>query len=282
MAERQVPSVRGRQLARELRGLRATSGLTGEQVASELGWSSAKVSRVETARSSITQADLRKLLAVYGPNAATVERLLDLARSAGERGWSQAYAETMNPDYMAFIGLEDEAASMSCYQMNVVNGLLQTERYARAIVETGGPYPHGEVERRLQVRLTRQRRLVGSDVLDLWFVLDEFALRRIIGGPDIMAEQIAHLMELTERPNIKIQILPHHVGAHSALASSFMIFKFNHPDDPPVVAIETMVSHHFVEDDVQVFRYTRSFDELCGKALDFAESVEFLAALDTQ
>lgn len=281
MAERQVPSVRGRQLARELRSLRVTNGMTGEQVASELGWSSAKVSRIETARTSITPADLRKLLAVYAVPVAMTDRLLNLARTARERGWWEPYVESMDNKYSELIGLEDDAAAMSCYQMNVVNGLLQTERYARAIIETGGPYPHGEVERRLQVRLTRQRRLVGSDVLDLWVILDEATLRRTIGGPDVMAEQIAHLVELAERPNIKLQILPYDVGAHTALANSFTIFKFSHPEDPYVVVLETMVGHLIIEDDVQVFRHTLSFDELCEKALDFAASVAFLAGLGT-
>jgi transcriptional regulator with XRE-family HTH domain len=275
--ERRVPSVRGRQLARELRGLRAGTGLTGEQVAAELGWSSAKVSRIETARTPITPSDLRRLLSVYEVPEAMAERLLNLARTARERGWWQAFADTLNANYPAYIGLEGDAAVMHCYQMSVINGLLQTERYARTIIETGGPYPHGEVERRLQIRLTRQQRLIGPDALNLWIVLDEATLRRKIGGREVMREQLLHLIDMAGKPNIDLQILPYDAGAHTGLTGSFIIFGFQHPEDPKVVVLETIVGNLIIEDAVQVFQHAQTFDELRGKALGVDESVGFLA-----
>jgi len=279
MPDGRGPSVRARQLARELRRLRTEQGLTGEQVASELGWSSAKISRLEMARTAITVADLRRLLTRYDAGDTTVERLTELARKARERGWWEAYVDSFDENYATFISLEDDATFMHCYHMNVVNGLLQTERYARAIITSGGPKPHGELERRIRVRLTRQKRLYEGDALHVWAVLDEATLRRNIGGDEVMHEQLGHLIEMAEAPNITLQTLPYEAGAHSSLPGSFVIFGFEHPDDPRVVALETLVGNLIIEDDVQVFRHILTFDELREKALSPEESKPFISRI---
>lgn len=282
MPERRALSVRGRQLARELRTLRAASGLTGEQIASEVGWSSAKVSRIETGRTPIKPADLRRLLAVYDVRETVVERLVNLARTSRERGWWEVYADSLGANMATLIGLEEDAVLMQCYQMSVVVGLLQTERYARAIVGTGAPLPHGEIERRVQVRLTRQKRLNGTDAPELWVVLDEATLRRKIGGAEVMREQLAHLADVARWPNVNLQVLSYDVGAHKALPCSFTIFGFQHPEDPKVVGLETIVGNLIIEDDVQVFRHVLTFDELREKALNLEDSIAFLGRVSSE
>lgn len=279
MPDGRGPSVRARQLARELRRLRTERGLTGEQVSSDLGWSSAKISRLEMARTAITLADLRRLLNRYDAGDSTAERLTELARKARERGWWETYVDSFDENYATFISLEDDATFMHCYHMNVVNGLLQSESYTRAIVTSGGPKPYGELERRIQVRLRRQERLRDDDALNVWAVLDEATLRRNIGGDEVMHEQLEHLIEVAETPNVTLQILPYEAGAHSSLPGSFVIFGFQQPDDPRIVALETLVGNLIIEDDVQVFRHTLTFDELRNKALSPEESLPFISRI---
>jgi transcriptional regulator with XRE-family HTH domain len=274
--ERRLPSVRGRQLARELRELRAASGLTGDQIAAELGWSSAKVSRIENARTTVTPADLRKLLGLYQVTDIQAERLLDLARTAHERGWWQAYAESMEKGYATFISLESEATVMHSYHLTLIPGILQTEDYARAIITAGGPYPHGEIDRRIRIRLTRQMRLDEKDPPAVWAVLDEAVLRRNIGGNRVMREQLAQLVSIAKKPNVNIQVLPYGSGVHSGVTGSYVVFGFAHPDDPNVVFLETLVGNLIVEDAVQVFKYDQSFDELRAKGLNVGDSVDFI------
>ncbi len=275
--ERRVPSVRGRQLARELRELRAAHGMTGEQIADELGWSSAKVSRIENARTTLTLSDLRKLLNLYSVPEATAERLLNLARTANERGWWQVYADTMTQNFATLIGLEDEARVMHSYHLTLVPGLLQTENYHRAIIEANGPHPHGVVERRVQIRLNRQRRLHETEPLEVWAVLDEAVLRRAIGGAEVMHEQLMHLLRLAEKPNITLQVLPYDAGAHSGVAGTFTTLGFSHPDDPNITTLETLVGTLIIEDPVQVFTYDRAFDELRSRALEAADANDMIS-----
>jgi transcriptional regulator with XRE-family HTH domain len=277
--ERRFPTVRGRQLARELRTLRTANGLTGDHLARELGWSPAKISRIETARTLITPSDLRKILALYEVGEAVVERLMFLARTANDRGWWQPYADSLVKDYATYIGLENDAAFMHNYHMTVIPGILQSKSYARAIIVSGGPLPHGEVERRINLRMKRQERLESPNALEVWAVLDEAVLRRKMGGNDLMYEQLGSLLELSDRPNINLQVLRDDSGPHSGIMGTFVVFGFEHPDDPNVVALETHVGHLIIEDEVQVFRYDLAFDELREKALNVENSIELISRI---
>ena len=158
MPDKRAPSVRARQLAAELRRLRDEARLTGEEVGERLGWSPAKVSRIETARTAITAADLTRLLDLYEVTGQRRDRLTELGRSAGERGWWDAYADTLGPEYATLIAMEAQAERVRWYAAQIVPGLLQTEAYARQIIaSTLLISPPGEIERRVQVRMTRQR-----------------------------------------------------------------------------------------------------------------------------
>jgi transcriptional regulator with XRE-family HTH domain len=280
MAERRSPSVRGRQLARELRLLRAADGRTGEEIGALLQWSSAKISRIETARTAITTTDLRKLLDVYGVTGDPAEKLLVLARTANVRGWWDAYSD-FDYNYTTLIGLEAEAVSLHCYSALSLHGFLQTEDYARQIIGTRPVIPPGEVERLTQVRLRRQSRLTGAQPLEFSAVLDEAAIRRQVGGPDVMRTQLRHLIDVAAQPNVTLQILPFSAGVHPGMAGTFIVLRFPFPGNE-IVYLELMNSSLYVEQEVDVYKYSMAFDDLRGRALDPEKSIDYITQAITE
>ncbi len=294
MADRRAPSVRGRQVAAELRRLRAAAALTGEEAATRLGWSASKISRIETGQTAASAADLRKLLDLYEVTGTQRDRLELLGQSAGQRGWWDAYADVLGPEYTALIALESDAESVRWYSPMLVPGLLQTERYAREVVRSGLLIaPPGEVERRVQVKMTRQSVLArqsrgsgpspgqgpGQGPLQLSVVLDEAAILRPVGGAGVMGEQFAHLIEMTGKSNVTLQVLPLAAGIHPATTGEFTILSFPELVAPDVVYLEHMTSDLYVEREADVYRYALAFDQLRALALDPAESVTMLKRL---
>jgi transcriptional regulator with XRE-family HTH domain len=279
------PTVRRRRLAAELRRLRERAEMTLEQAASQVEWSVAKLSRVETARVGINLADLRYLLKIYDVTDERVEELVSLARRARMRGWWESYADTLPSDYASYIGLESEAASLRCFDALTLNGLLQTTDYAREVIRASlmALSPPGEVERRVEVRTTRQRVLNRElNPLRLWTVIDEAVLRRLVGSAHVMKAQGDRLLELAALPNVTVQVLPTGVGAHPATTGTFSILEFPEPQDADVVYLETLTANIFVEDDAQAYRYALAFDHLRAMALGPEESKTFIAALSAE
>ncbi|MGE5136705.1 MAG: helix-turn-helix domain-containing protein [Gemmatimonadota bacterium] len=287
MADQRAPAVRRRRLAAELRRLRTVAGLTLEQAAAKLGdgWSCSKLSRVETARLGISQSGLRQLLDLYGVAEDRRAPLLRLTRKPRSRGWWDAYSGSLPGDYASYIELESEAAALHCFDAVTVHGLLQTEEYARAIIRAGlmTLSPPAETERRVDVRMTRQRLLTRPDCpLRLRAVIHEAALRCQVGSPAVMRAQCARLLELAGLPTVELQVLPNAAGAHPATAGTFSILEFPEPHDPAVAYVETMTGNLFVDKDAEVYRYTLAFDRLCAMALGRAESAAFIARLAGQ
>lgn len=274
-----APSVRARQLARELRRLRETAQLTGEAAAARLGWSSAKVSRIETAHSPVSVADLRRMLEIYRVRDSEAERLVELARTSRQRGWWDNYVGEAPSEFGTFLGLEAEASSISSFSALVVPGLLQTDDYARAVLRSLLLLPPREVERLVEVRRIRRDLLYQADKapLVLHAIFDESILRRQIGGLDVLRDQLRHLARVaTDLANVDLQVLPHAAGAHPALTGPFVILRFPNSGDPEIVNVELLDSHVFIEDEKAVYRYTLAFDELAAKALDPADSLAFI------
>ena len=271
--------MRARQLAAELRRLRDAATLTGEEAAARLGWSPSKISRIETGQTAASPADLRRLLDLYDVTGTARERLEVLGQSAGQRGWWDAYADTLGPEYTALIALEAEAESVRWYSPMLVPGLLQTEAYAREVVRSGLLIaPPGEIERRVQVKMTRQRALTKDGPPQLSVVLDEAAVLRQVGSPEVVREQLAHLITMAGRPNIMIQVLPLAVGAHPATTGEFTILGFPELVAPDVVYLENMTSDLYVEREGEVYRYTLAFDRLRALALGPDESAALITA----
>jgi transcriptional regulator with XRE-family HTH domain len=270
--------VRARQLAAELRRLRDVATLTGEEAANRLGWSPSKVSRIETGQTAPSAADLRQILDLYEVAGTQRERLELLSRSAGQRGWWDAYSDTLGPEYTALIALEAEAESVRWYAPMLVPGLLQTERYARAVISAGLLIaPPGEIDRRVQVKMTRQRVVTRDGPLRLDVVIDEAAVLRMVGNAEVMREQLAHLTAMAAQPNVTLQVLPLVAGAHPATTGEFTILGFPGLVAPDVVYLENMTSDLYVEREAEVYRYGMAFDRLRALALAPENSAAFLA-----
>lgn len=281
------PSLRRRRLAAELRSLRAESGLSISDVAQKLGWQVSRISRIETRQLGITAPDLRKLLDVYGiQDEAYRARLAGLARRANERGWWHVYPRHVIPsEYGDLIGVEEEAATIRSYQPEVVPGLLQTAGYARTVIRAGRRGDTAaEIDRLVEVRLERQAVLSRADPPPprVSVVLNEAVLRRRVGGPAVMREQIEYLMAERDRANIAIQVLPFDSGAHPSMVGPFTMMTFLDPADHGVVYLEHPTSSLFLETPEELRRYEEFWDAIQGDAYSPDDTRAFLRTCASQ
>jgi hypothetical protein len=260
-----------RELGDELRRLRGDR--RGAVVARSLGWSESKLSRIETARTGITDADLDRLLVAYGASAADRTRLRDLARRGRGRVWWTPYRSSVPAPYDEYVALEAEAEVMSEWEMQIVPGLLQTDEYARAVIEVGAGIADREtIQRRLALRMARQTVLVRNPPPRLSVVLDEAVLHREVGGPEVLARQLQRLYEASLRPGVELLVLPFSAGAHAAQSESFMILDFAPGSRGAVVHSEGLTGglFHLKGDEVQIYR--EAFADLRRRALSEEES----------
>jgi transcriptional regulator with XRE-family HTH domain len=277
------PSVRRRRLAVELRRLRDQSGQTAEAVANRLGWSKAKVSRYELARSGLKPNDVESLLEVYGVHGKHRQQLLTLAQEATQKGWWEAYSDVLGEDYLAFIGLEAEATSLLQWQINVVPGLLQTEQYAWDIYagfqEVSGPTAPTIIERQVQTRMIRQQALTRDQPLDLAVVLDESVLHRQRGDSALMYAQLQRLVEVSELPNVRLQVLPL-AGPKRLAVDSFQLLQFGPAYETSlhdVVSTESLRNYLYVEGETDTFEFRLAFEHIAQESFGPEESREFIS-----
>ncbi|MEQ7009656.1 helix-turn-helix transcriptional regulator [Actinopolymorpha sp. B17G11] len=274
------PTIQRRRLAAELRLLRERAQLTLEDVGARLGWSVAKISRIETAVVGISAKDLGHLLDSYGVEGERRTAILSKTRTARTKGWWDAYAEFVPSDYADYIEVEAQLAGMRCYDAHLVHGLMQTEDYAREIIHAAsmGLSSPAEIDRRVEVRMTRQRLLTREENPPrFWTVLAEPALSWLVGSPKVMAEQYDRLRAFAAQDNITLQVLPTSAGAHPATSGTFAILEFPEPSEPDAVYVETMTANRYVERDVEIYRYSLAFDHLRAMALSPMDSVDYLA-----
>ena len=231
------PTVRRRRLSAGLRRFRDDAGLTVEQAARSLGWAASKVSRIERNEWKLPSGDdVRDLLALYNvTDPDVVQAMVALAREARRRGWWEEYKDVLGGSLPEF---EAEASQIHTYQVLHVPGLLQTPEYAAAIFRGGQVVEDALVQRRVVARMERQRILERPNPPLLWVVIDEAALTKHIGGVQTMCDQLRHLRDMAERPNITIQVLPDTAGAHAGMGGPFTILAYDSPEDPPLVYIE--------------------------------------------
>jgi transcriptional regulator with XRE-family HTH domain len=275
MARRSTPTLRRKELGARLKKLRQDRDLTAEQVAEQLMVSATKISRLETGTRGVNPRDIRDLCTIYGVSDDERERLMTLAKQSRESSWWQQY----DGEYSTWLELEAAAASIADYKADVVPGLLQTEDYARAVVEATLPDPADDrVAQLAESRRERQQLLDGDPPLELWTVLDEAVLRRVIGGPAIMHEQVQSLIKRAGQSNVTIQLIPFETGAHPALNSTFEILHFEQ-DAPDVVYVEGLLGQHYLEGPKELARYKRIFDQLRAIALGPRDSVATLRAI---
>jgi transcriptional regulator with XRE-family HTH domain len=268
------PTVRRRELGALLRKLRTEKGLTVEQAAEQLMFSMSKLSRMETGHGAPSRRDIRDLCALYEvTDEAERKRMLNLAAEGRQAGWWQSYDLNQFADY---VGLEADAVSVKNYQSILIPGLLQTPDYARAVNEAVIPQPDPErLEEQTEVRLRRQERLTQDPPLRFGVIMDEAALHRVIGGPAVMEAQLRHLVELSQLPNVTLQVIPFSAGAHPAMDSTFIILEFADAV-PGLVYVEGLVGWVYMKRSRDVDRYMRVFERLCDVALPPCESIEHI------
>jgi hypothetical protein len=279
------PTMRRRRLARELTRLREERGMTIRDAALTLEWDPSKLSRVEGLQRGIIIRDVRRLLNLYEvTDEAQREALFELTREAKQRGWWQAYADVMPSEYANLIGLEAEAAEIGTYQPELIHGLLQTEDYARAVIRAGRPGDTPEqVDQRVEIRMTRQQILDRDDPPRLRAVLNEAAVRRVVGGPDVMRAQLAALTAERDRSNVTVQVLPFTAGEHPAMASGpFVLLEFAQAADPGVVTAENLTGSLSLDAPDDFRNYARAFGFLQAAALGPRESRDMLITLAGQ
>jgi transcriptional regulator with XRE-family HTH domain len=269
------PTVRQRMLGTELRQARLRLGLSGEHVAGRLNWSAAKVSRIETARIGLRESDLEALLDLYKISGDQRQKLLALQRDAARKGWWEDYQDSLPQELTTLLGFEAEATEIRTWEPQVVPGLLQTEKYAWQIMDSGRKstaiLPTG-VKSRVEVRMARQQVLLSGDsAVAMWVVLDESVLLRRYGEPLVMFEQLQCLLDFAARPNIRIQILPLDSALHPISTGSFIHLKFREYHD--VVYLESLFSARFVEEEELVYGYERAFEGVCTHALGEEDSL---------
>ena len=264
----------------QLAGFREDAGLAQDQAARAVGFSPAKLSRIESGkgRRPPTESDVRALLELYGTDAYGASVLLKLLQRAGEPGWWQRYDKRLMPEWFdRLVGLQEAAATIRTFEIQYVPGLLQTPAYTRAVVERGLPNaPAGEVERRVELRRHRARLLLRQEAPQLWAVIDESVLLRVLGSTDVMREQLAHLVEMAERPNVTVQIVPLSVTNASAPAIPVTYLRFGGLDLPDVVYLEHIKSANFLEDLDETEEYRIALDRLADEALKPRDSLELL------
>jgi transcriptional regulator with XRE-family HTH domain len=276
MARGNSPTVRRRRLASELRRLREAAGLTIDEVGDKLECSASKISRIETGHVGVTPRDVRDMLELYPVDEDQREALVQLAREARKKGWWHAYNEVFTG---AFVGLESDASFLHAHQALLVPGLLQTEDYMRAIMGAIRPDQRDEeTERKVAARLTRQDLLTDAQPPEYWAILDEAVLRRVVGGPAVMRQQLRRLLDVASLPHVTLQVLPFGAGAHAGMEGPFMILGFPEPADPDVVYVENTISGSYLEEPSEVYRYTLMFDHLRATALKPADTLLMVEA----
>ena len=262
------PTVRLRRLAAELRRLRGEAQLSREQVEEQTGVNEGTLYRLETARARPQRRTLMALLDLYEVDDAVRIDLLAIAKSSDGQGWLRSYHTALPGEYSAYISFEAEAQSVRNYESLFVPGLLQTEEYARAVVSGALPIAaKDEVDQRVQARLERQQLLNADNPLELWAVVDEATVRRMVGGSQIMRAQLRHLIDMAARPNVTVQIIPFEAGAHPGMPGSFVLMDFADPLDLDLVYIDTLAGDLFLESDEDIHRYRQMFDYLRAIAL---------------
>jgi transcriptional regulator with XRE-family HTH domain len=273
----QNPTLRGRRLAVELMRRREASGLSREEAARRLEWSTSTIFRIETGRSRPQPGNVRVLLDLYGVTGSERDGLIQLAREARQPGWWHSFRDVLPNPYEVYIGLEGGAASIRNFEPVVVPGLLQTEDYARAMFK-GGPreLERDEIERRVEVRLARQQILTRGDRPRLWAVIDEAVIHRLVGDPAVMRAQLGHLIDTSEQGKTTVQVVPFRAGAHAGTTGPFVILDFPEPTDPAVVYVETLAGDIYLEERADVNRYTIAFDRLLAAALHPDDSVRLI------
>lgn len=273
-----------RQLGRYLRDLRNSQRLTVRTAAERLEWSETKIWRIETGQTALRSFDVEAMCRIYGAPPDLTQGLMGLAKETKARGWWHAYGDVIPEGFDVYIGLEEAASTFSWYESELVPGILQTERYAHTLIETGNPgIGEEEINRRVHVRLARQvllTRVTAPPHLNV--VLNEAVIRRPVGGTQIMTGQLARLMEASELPIVSLRIVPFSAGLHYGVMSGpFVILRFplngdGEESEPPTVYFEGFTGALYLDKSAEIERYGQAFTNIWSASLDEAASRDLI------
>jgi transcriptional regulator with XRE-family HTH domain len=271
-------TVRARGLGAELRELREAKKLTTREVAKDLGWSASTVSRTENGMRNISSEDVAALLVLYGVTGKERDRLLTMARESDQPGWWETQHPGLPSQLTALIGFESQATQIVDVQLVLVPGLLQTPEYTRSVMTRTG-VQRNELENLVATRLGRQVVLSRPNPPRYHAIIDEAVLRRPIGGRAVMNEQLRHLVRMTERPNVTLQVVPFEEGAHEGLAGSFVMLGF--ATARTIIHLEHKRSSLFLDEPENVSPFVSGVDTLRDVAMSPPDSAEFIASIAT-
>ncbi len=265
-------------LGAQLRRFREAAGITPEQAGYEIRASRSKISRLEHGRVGCKLRDVQDLLTLYGVTDEQMRAgLLSLAQQANTQGWWTRYGDILPDWFETYLGLEAAASLIRTFELQFVHGLFQTEGYARAVTVLGHrAAPAAEVDRRVSLRMARQQLLTAAQPPRVWSVMDEAALRRPVGGRDVMRAQLARLIEMADLPQVTLQVVPFRRGGHAAAGGSFSVLRFGEPDLPDVVYIEQLTSALYLERRADVDHYMEIMNRLSAEALTPAKTARLL------
>lgn len=276
--KRTVLTVQLRRLAALLQEMRENAGISKEVVSARTGINVTTLYRIETAQARPQRRTLMAMLDLYGIEEPQRSDALQLLQEAQKPGMSRPFEAAVSEVYAAYINFETEALSARLFQTSFIPGLLQTEQYAWAVLDTAMPKVETAViEQRLRARFERAKLLAKEEPLELWVVLDEAAIRRVVGGREVMRGQLLRLVEEAEKRNVILQILPFDAGAHPAMVGSFVVLDFHDPADPELVYVEGIAGDDIVEGHNEIRRFGVMFDQLRAMALSPRDSTNLVA-----
>ncbi len=273
--------VRRMLLGSQLRRLREARGITREAAGYSIRASESKISRMELGRVSFKTRDVEDLLTLYGiTDGQERASLLSLAREANVAGWWHSYSDVLPSWFPTYVGLEGAASLIRVYEVQFIHGLLQTEAYARAVVRRGMKGASAaDVEKRVALRLERQKYLADDGGPEFHVVLDEASLRRPYGDRQVMRGQLQHLIDVSERPNVRLQVMPFGFGGHSGESGAFTILSFTESDLTDVVYLEQLTSALYLDKREDVTQYEKAMKELQQDSPGPDESRDLLRGL---
>jgi len=284
MADGGSPLVQRRRLRAELRKARQATDppLTQEQVAHEMDWSLSKVIRIESASSGISANDLKALLQLYGvEDARQVDSLLALARAARERSWWSAYRDVAPSSLLQLIEYESAASVVRQFETTFIPGILQTEDYARAVIQDYYDERPGSDKLRalVELRIRREDLFDADNRPSFQFMLDEAVIRRLVGGSSVMRNQLRRLIEVADKPNVTVEVIPFSAGLHPGMNGPFEIIEFADPSDSDIVYLESPRGDIVSDDPEETLKYREAFEGLSKAALGPRDSLARIAKI---
>ncbi|MFG3256913.1 helix-turn-helix domain-containing protein [Streptomyces sp. NPDC048172] len=254
-------------LAKRLRERREQAGVSQEEAAEALDVSFATVWRMEGAKTSLRTLYLKELLRHYEASDDEIEEFVRLAKQAEEPGWWNAFREALPDWFGVYLSLESEARLIAAYEPHYVSGLVQTPEYARATLRVGFPYESDEqLDRRVELRMRRQRILERENPPTLWLVLDETALRRVVGGPEVMRRQIDALLDAMDREHVALRVVPFSVGPHPGTGGHYSYLRFAEPEIPDTVYVESLSSAQYFQERSDIEPYLDAHTSMAAMA----------------